>query len=208
MDNVLGNDIKLVIEEVGEPISVYNYETETWFPAKIDPERHWESRRPFENEYEVICTFPYDTVAKPGYIINIPSDNTHYLLASMVSEYFEGFIITKECFLYKCNTKFWLQRRNRDAGRDENYKLINEWPTLYDAHYALFTFPIEHLSIHSEDHARFSGKKKHFMVSSFVDIKIGDKITVEIDNDPWTVEIVESSRLKGVNFCQLGAFSG
>lgn len=206
MSNVLGNDIRLVIEEVGEPVSIYNYETEKWFSTKIDPERDWQSRRPYENEYEVISSFPHDTEAKPGFVLNILADNTFYLIASMVSEYFEGFAITKESFLYKCNSKFWLQRKERE--RNKNYELVDEWNNIYEAHHSLFTYPIERQNIRDEDYGRFPEMKKLFIVSKFIDIKTGDKITVDIDPNPWTVELVESTRLTGVHFCQLGAFSG
>jgi len=215
--NVLGEDIKQVINEVGEPIAIYKHNTQKTVREKLDFKRFWGTRIPFENEYQVLCSLVYDTKANPGDRMTILSDNTHYVIANMVSEYFEGFIITKESFMYKCNSTFSTFRLSSGLSRDENYSLQNEWDIVLSGEYCLFTGALEYgHSVEDEMYARFQQKKRRLITSNDLNIQIGDKIEVipavsegiDSETEIWMVELLEANRLHGIKVCNLGEFTG
>ena len=222
MDNILGEDIKSVIEEVGEPLSVYNHITKQEHEDRMDFKRFWGTRIPFENEYQVLASFAYDTQTKPGDRVRILSDNSKCIVANMVSEYFEGEIITNESFMYKCNSIFQVKRRSEEVTRNENYELVPSWDLVVSGECGLFTGTLEHQhNMVDEVYARFEDKKRKLFTSRHLDIKKGDKILITPwTTDPeivdfasgefevWLVELIENHRLEGIQTCNVGEFSG
>ncbi len=226
--NILGEDLKQVINESGEPIEIYNHITQsTTDNERLDFKRFWGTRIPFENEYQVLCSLAYDTSINPGDRVKVLSDNTDYIVANMVSEYFEGEVITKESFMYKCNATFISKRKTDKYARDENYQLVNDWDLIVSGEVvsgeiiagerALCTGSLEYGNkLEDETYARFVHKKRRFLVSNQLDIQIGDRIDVFTKNaigisgelETWLVEIVEPNRLHGIKMCELGIFPG
>ncbi len=214
--NILGEDLKQVINESGEPILIYNHITEQEAEEFLDFKRFWGTRIPFENEYQVLCSLIYDTVTTPGDRVTILSDNTNYIVANMVSEYFEGEIITKESFMYKCNAVFSSKRKVSGQERDDQYNLINEWDIVLSGEAALFTGSLEYgHSLEDETYARFLHKKRKFIISNQLDLKVGDRVDVvpkfpfdvSETTETWLVELIEPNRLHGIKMCELGSFT-
>jgi len=213
MTNILGEDIRSVIHEVGEPCEVYDHVTKTITSDFVDFKRFWGTRIPFENEFQVLVSFAYNTTSKPGDRIKLLSDGTFYLISNDVSEYFEGEVITKESFMYKCNSTFSSKRKG-EPRRNDNYKLVSGYDYVVENEHCLFSGMLEwgHKLIDNDIYGRFQLKKRKFIVSSDLDVKINDIVEVipwrSTDMETWMVELVEANRLEGIKICDLGEFTG
>ncbi len=213
MVNVLGEDIKDVLNEIGEPVSIYNYLSGNTFQTNIDFHRYWGTRIPFENEYQVLASLSYDTEMYPGDLIYIFSDDTKYIATNKVSEFFEGEAISKECFLYKCNALINVKRKGPSTIRDENYQLASVFNTIYQNIDALFFGSLEdHHDLRDHLQARFLDKQRRIIISNQLDVQINDFFEVYPGvptgisdiKETWMVELIEANRLNGIKICQLG----
>ena len=220
--NILGEDLKSVLQEIGETCEVYNHTSQLIHTDYIDFKRFWGTRIPFENEFQVLASFSYDSPTIPGDRLKILSDNTVYVVSNTTSEYFENEIITKESFMYKCNGIFQLKRKSDEMVRDDNFELIPQWDVIVEKEYALFTGTLEHQhNMVDEIYARFQDKKRKLIISSHLDVQIGDKVLIfpwltdlaladftAGAYETWQVELVEGHRLQGIKMCNVGEFSG
>lgn len=220
--NILGEDLKSVLTEIGEECDVYNHISNNTHKDYIDFKRFWGTRIPFENEYQTLASLSYDSITVPGDRLHILSDHTYYILANTTSEYFEREVITKESFMYKCNAVFQIRRKSDNLVRNDNYQLIPEWDVIVEKALGLFTGTLEHQhNMVDEVYARFQDKKRKLIVSNQLDVQVGDVLcihpwTTDIASvdfsleayEKWQIELVEGHRLAGIKMCNAGEFTG
>ena len=205
----VGRDIKEVLAELAEQISVYNHVSGEIVTSGefVDFERDWWPRSAFESEFIITCTFAHDTIARPGDRIDFHTEDGRYLVASLVSNVFEREIISKDGILYKCNNQAMLERVSGEAYRNENYELAYDWDEIFSGEHVLFTGRLSDQEIINNERYVRSYTRKRLLFAS-IDLDIQSKDRLSVGDEMYQIELVEHDRLPGLNLCTLIDYQG
>jgi len=129
-------DIKLVLQEIGTSF-VIKRDSGDVAGGYLDYEMNRQVTKPFIREFFIEATFPYDTVAVAGDVIQF-SDGRRYLVMNDSPENFENEIISREVVLYMANVSGELLRPST-VDFDSNYRMTPTWQTVKSMCYATLT---------------------------------------------------------------------
>ncbi len=201
MANDLGNDIALVLEELTEPIDIYNYEHDILTHGYMDIEHEARTRTPFESTFMIKAVFPFNTTAIIGDLISLTTTTDKYIISSFIDEIFEQGVISKEGFLYRCNVVADINRKGEEQTRDENYELVPSWDSIYTDIDLLFTGQLSDQGIDEEIYARVYSSTRKAFISNQLDIRVNDQLV--IGDKKYQIDLMEMHRLPGVKICRL-----
>ena len=129
-------DIKLVLQEIGTSF-VIKRDSGDVAGGYLDYEMNRQVTKPFIREFFIEGTFPHDTAAVAGDVIQF-SDGRRYLVMNDSPELFENETISREVVLYMANVSGELLRPSGEAF-DSNYRRGTDWQTVKSMCYASLT---------------------------------------------------------------------
>jgi len=205
----IGEDLLEVLEELGSKISIYKYSTGQTFEEFVDTSFEVNHVYPWTSHYMMKCDFGYNTKADAGDLITFIDDMQHptkYLIVALAKERFEQSVIAKEGVIYMCDSIAHIQRRTEIRNASTNYEPIVSWPTVYSGEYCFITGLLDNNKEFERKFGEFSVDRNQLFISTFIDIREGDRCTVNSDNysgEVYQVISVEKDYLPGISICNI-----
>jgi hypothetical protein len=129
----LGEDIKEVYTEEGSATTIISRDpvvTDQWVIYDINSQ----ATKPFIREHHLDATFPYDSEAVVGDVLNITELNRNYLVMNKTPEMFEDEVVEWSVVLYLCNLPVTAHILRPVEVRDnETLKMISGWQVIKES---------------------------------------------------------------------------
>lgn len=135
----LGEDIKDVLVDIGTEIKIFPQTGATISGEYIDYDVNIRTSNPFHREFFLETTFPYDSQAESGDIIEFTASETKYIVTTKTPVIFEDIVIENDNVVYKCNVSGELSRPAQIEDPDWPEHYINDFSSIKDPCYGLLT---------------------------------------------------------------------
>lgn len=195
----LGEDIKEVIEENGEPITLLRT------PTNITGERikstvNAQVTKPFIREFFMEAWLSYDTQVVAGDWVQF-TDGRVFIIMNRTASLFEGEIMRNNAVLYKTNVVATIQRQ---AVTRHAVDAVVTWATVKANAHVLITEALYGNSLDAdEDGGQFSMSENDLYIPASVGIKPNDRVYIS-ETEYYKVEAVRYRRFDNVHLATIG----
>lgn len=197
----VGGDIKEALEEIGSSIVIFRDSVEISSESCII-ELNEQATKPFIISFFKKTTFPYDTKAVSGDIINFDTTGDSYLVTTINPEEFENGIITKQGVLYLCNTSGELTRPSGELWDSQTYHKEQAWETIRSNCYSLLVNPEFRNQLNEEEAAIVSVEDNELFLPHSIGVAVNDRYE-PYSGEHYKIEVVNSYRYQGVDVCRI-----
>ncbi|MFZ3044701.1 MAG: hypothetical protein WA151_02205 [Desulfatirhabdiaceae bacterium] len=195
----LGVDIKEVIEEIGEPITILRS------PTNITGEHvkstvNAQVTKPFIREFFMEAWLSYDTQVVSGDWVQF-ADGRVFIVMNKTANLFESEVMRYNAVLYKTNVVATIQRQSVVT---TDYSAVVTWGTVKANANVLITEALYGNSLDAdEDGGQFSMSENDLYIPASVGIQPNDRVFISA-TEYYKVEAVRYRRFDNVHLATIG----
>ena len=195
----IGPDIKEVILEVGDPITILR-DAGNVTGEYVKLTLNAQVTKPFIREFFMEGWFSYDSVSVAGDWIQL-SDGRVFIIMNRTPKMFEGVVIRFNSVLYKTNAVATIQRQSVTR---EDYTSQSDWTTVKASAPILLTEALYGNSLDiDEELGQIGMSENDLYIPSSVGIKPMDRVYISAD-EYYKVEAVRKRRFDSVDLATIG----
>lgn len=188
----ISSDIKNVYSEIGSEINVVGVASGEY----IDTELNTMSSKPFIREAFIQASFPYDTSANAGNLIQLVETGDVYMMMNKTPDFFENAIIEYDCVLYKCNVSGELLRPSGEVYDPQTYHRQTVFELISSNNYSLQTEPFYGNDLITDDDPK-EAPIGNVLISK-AELYVPKSVGIEV-NDRWQPVSGEYYRVDNVS---------